>query len=100
MMASTSNAGELSNEASQAARKLRRVRQGVVASDKGNKTIKVVCEFSVKHRKYGKYIKRRTVLHAHDETNQAETGDRVEIMECRPMSKTKNWRLVRVVGRR
>jgi small subunit ribosomal protein S17 len=77
---------------------LRTIR-GVVGSDKGNKTIKVVVEFQTKHEKYGKYLKRRTVLHAHDETNDAKLGDTVEIAECRPISKTKHHRLLRVVER-
>lgn len=77
----------------------RRVRVGVVSSDVRNKTIRVECRFSVKHRKYGKYINRRTLLHAHDENNEARTGDRVEIMECRPLSKQKHWRLVKVLER-
>ncbi len=79
-------------------RNSRRTRQGVVASDKGDKTIKVVCQFQVKHPKYGKILKRRMVLHAHDEQNQAKEGDRVEVMSCRPISKTKAWRLVRIIG--
>ena len=66
-------------------RPLLRTIEGVVASDKGNKTIKVVVEFQTKHAKYGKYMKRRTVLHAHDEKNDAKEGDRVEIAECRPL---------------
>lgn len=70
---------------------------GVVASDKGNKTIKVVVDFQFKHPKYGKYLKRRTTLHAHDEKNEAKEGDRVEIAECRPLSKTKHHRLMRIV---
>jgi small subunit ribosomal protein S17 len=86
--------------AGDAGRKIRRLRQGVVSSDKGNKTIKVLVEWSVKHKKYGKYMKRRTVLHAHDEKNEAAEGDRVEVMECRPVSKTKSWRLVRIIGRK
>src|ERR1700753_2306632 len=73
--------------------------EGVVASDKGNKTIKVVVEYQTRHPKYGKYLKRRSVLHAHDETNDAKEGDRVEIAECRPLSKTKHHRLLRVVER-
>jgi small subunit ribosomal protein S17 len=77
---------------------LRRV-QGVVASDKGNKTIKVVVNYQTKHPKYGKYLKRRTVLHAHDEKNEAREGDKVEIAECRPLSKTKHHRLLRIVER-
>jgi len=72
---------------------------GVVSSDARNKTIRVECRFSVKHRKYGKYINRRTSLHAHDENNEARTGDRVEIMECRPLSKQKHWRLIKVLDR-
>ena len=70
---------------------------GVVASDKGNKTIKVVVNYQTKHDKYGKYLKRRTVLHAHDEKNEAREGDTVEIAECRPLSKTKHHRLLRIV---
>lgn len=79
------------------ARRPRPVRTGVVESDKGDKTIKVVMEYQVRHPKYGKYIKRRTRLHAHDVNNDAKMGDVVEIMECRPISKTKRWRLVRVI---
>ena len=78
-------------------RKPRSVRTGFVESAKCDKTINVVMEHRVKHPKYGKYIRRRTKLHAHDENNLAKTGDQVEIMECRPISKTKHWRLVRVV---
>jgi len=78
-------------------RPLLRKIQGVVASDKGHKTIKVVVEYQAKHPKYGKYLKRRTVLHAHDEKNEARDGDTVEIAECRPLSKTKHHRLLRIV---
>ena len=77
---------------------LRTVR-GVVASDKGQKTIKVVVNYQTRHPKYGKFLKRRTVLHAHDERNEAREGDTVEIAECRPLSKTKHHRLVRIVER-
>ena len=70
---------------------------GVVASEKANKTIKVLVEYQMRHEKYGKYLKRRTVLHAHDEKNEAHEGDTVEIAECRPLSKTKHHRLVRIV---
>ena len=73
--------------------------QGQVASDKGDKTIKVVVNYQTRHEKYGKYLKRRTVLHAHDEKNEAKEGDTVEIAECRPLSKTKHHRLVRIVER-
>src|ERR1700677_1207216 len=72
---------------------------GVVASDKGHKTIKVVVNYQTRHAKYGKYLKRRTVLHAHDEKNEAREGDTVEITECRPLSKTKHHRLLRIVQR-
>lgn len=72
---------------------------GVVASDKGDKTIKVVVNYQTRHPKYGKYLKRRTVLHAHDEKNEAKLGDTVEIAECRPLSKTKHHRLLRIVTR-
>jgi small subunit ribosomal protein S17 len=96
MATATAKTGtEKSNEP----RPLLRTIEGVVASDKGNKTIKVVVEYQTMHPKYGKYLKRRTVLHAHDETNDAKEGDRVEIAECRPLSKTKHHRLLRIVQR-
>ena len=78
-------------------RPLLRTIQGVVASDKGDKTIKVVVEYQTRHPKYGKYLKRRSVLHAHDEKNEAKEGDTVEIAECRPLSRTKHHRLLRIV---
>ena len=81
-----------------AKRQVRATRIGVVTSDKGDKSIRVTYRYSVKHPKYGKYIRRTTTLHAHDEHNVAKNGDRVEVMSCRPMSKTKHWRLVRVLG--
>jgi len=77
----------------------RRVETGVVVSDKMNKTRRVEIPRLVKHPRYGKYIKRRTICHVHDEANESHTGDTVEIMETRPLSKTKCWRLVRVVTR-
>jgi len=80
-------------------RSLLRTITGVVASDKGDKTIKVVVNYQMKHEKYGKYLKRRTVLHAHDEKNDAKEGDTVEIAECRPMSRTKHHRLLKVIQR-
>jgi len=70
---------------------------GIVESDKRNKTRTVAINFSVKHAKYGKYLKKKTVLHVHDEANQSKAGDRVEIAECRPISKTKSWVVLRVV---
>ena len=79
------------------ARGIRRVAVGVVTSDKMNKTRRVEIPRLVKHVRYGKYIRRRTICHVHDEQNESHTGDTVEIMESRPLSKTKCWRLVRVV---
>jgi small subunit ribosomal protein S17 len=70
---------------------------GKVKSDKGDKTIKVVVNFVTKHALYGKYIRHRTSVHAHDPANEAREGDTVEVMECRPISKMKNWQLVRVI---
>ncbi len=75
----------------------RRVATGVVTSDKMNKTRRVEIPRMVKHPKYGKYIRRRTICYAHDESNQSRMGDMVEIMECRPISKLKNWRVLKVV---
>ncbi len=72
---------------------------GRVVSDKMDKTITVVVERLVKHPLYGKYIRRSTKLHAHDENNECREGDVVVIQECRPISKTKSWRLVRIVER-
>ena len=70
---------------------------GIVASDASDKTRKVVINFSARHPKYGKYIRRRTVLQVHDEANESHKGDRVEVAECRPISKTKSWVLTRVI---
>ena len=70
---------------------------GVVLSDKMDKTATVMIERKVKHPLYGKYIKRSTKLHVHDENNECGIGDTVTITECRPMSKTKAWALVEVV---
>ncbi len=70
---------------------------GKMISNSGNKSIQVAIDFKVKHPKYGKYVKRRTKLVVHDESNEANLGDLVEIAQCRPHSKTKSWRLLRVV---
>src|SRR5881227_2129133 len=75
----------------------RRVEIGVVTSDKMQKTRRVEIPRLVRHARYGKYIRRRTICHVHDEQNESHTGDTVEIMETRPLSKTKTWRLIRVV---
>lgn len=70
---------------------------GKVVSDKMDKTIVVLVERSVRHPKYEKIIKRRTKLHAHDENSSAKTGQMVKIQECRPISKTKTWKLVEIL---
>ena len=82
-----------------ASRTKRATQVGDVTSAGRNKTIGVTVSYSVKHPKYGKYIRRHTTLHAHDENNECRVGDRVEVMECRPVSKTKCWRLVRVIAK-
>src|SRR5213075_2904654 len=84
---------------STAPRPLLRTIQGVVASDKGDKTIKVIVNYQSRHPKYGKIMKYRSVIHAHDDKNDAKEGDRVELTECRPMSKTKHHRLLKVLER-
>jgi len=70
---------------------------GVVDSDRRDKTRRVKVEYVAPHDRYGKFIKRRTVLHVHDERNESRLGDKVEIAECRPLSRTKSWALVRVI---
>ena len=74
-----------------------RTQQGRVVSNKMDKSITVAIERIVKHPIYGKFVRRTTKLHAHDENNQCNIGDIVEIRECRPLSKTKSWTLVNVV---
>jgi small subunit ribosomal protein S17 len=74
-----------------------KTQQGTVESDKRDKSRRVVVNFMTKHPKYGKYVKGRTVLQVHDENNESKKGDLVEVRECRPVSKTKSWELVRVV---
>ena len=78
-------------------RKIRKTKTGVVSSDKMDKTITVAVERKVKHPLYGKFVKKTTKLHAHDEKNEAKPGDVVRIMETRPLSKTKRWRLVDII---
>jgi small subunit ribosomal protein S17 len=74
-----------------------KVRQGVVVSDKADKTIIVRVDVTRRHRRYGKILRTSTKLHAHDERNDAGTGDTVRVVECRPMSRTKRWRLTDVL---
>jgi small subunit ribosomal protein S17 len=78
-------------------RRLRPRLIGVVTSDKVNKTRKVIFEYLARHAKYNKYVKRQTVLHVHDENNESHLGDHVEVMSCRPISKMKTYRLIRIV---
>jgi len=78
-------------------RNLRKIRTGVVTSNKMTKTITVAVERKVKHPIYGKFVKKTTRFHAHDEKDECSIGDTVRIMETRPMSKTKRWRLVEVI---
>jgi small subunit ribosomal protein S17 len=75
-------------------RNLRKTKLGVVSSNKMDKTITVSVERKVKHPLYGKFVKKSTKFHAHDEKNECSIGDTVKIMESRPLSKTKRWRLV------
>ena len=89
---------EMTNAAADA-RNARKVRVGVVVSDKMQKTVVVSIERRVPHPVYGKMITRSTNLKAHDEQNQAKTGETVRIMETRPMSKDKRWRLIEIVQR-
>ncbi len=78
-------------------RNLRKTRTGIVTSNKMDKTITVAIERKVMHPKYGKFLKKTTKLHAHDEKNECSIGDTVRISETRPLSATKRWRLVEVV---
>ncbi|HZH44142.1 MAG TPA: 30S ribosomal protein S17 [Lysobacter sp.] len=79
--------------------KKRRTVEGRVVSNKMDKTVTVLVERLVKHPLYGKYIRRSTKLHAHDADNACNEGDVVRVVECAPLSKTKNWRVVEVVTR-
>lgn len=93
--ATTSSGSTAGN--SQAAHKATRI--GTVESDKRNKTRKVVVAFKAIHPKYGKFVSQRTVLHVHDENNESKLGDTVEVAQCRPVSKTKRWKIIRIVER-
>jgi small subunit ribosomal protein S17 len=80
-------------------RGLRKERMGVVVSDRMHKTVIVSVERTVMHPKYKKYLRRRTKVKAHDENNQSHVGDRVVIVECRPLSRDKRWRVTKIVER-
>lgn len=88
---------EAAQETGQETRKIRRTVDGRVVSDKMDKSITVLVERRVKHPVYGKFIGRSTKLHAHDENNECKEGDLVQIEACRPISKSKSWRLVKVL---
>ena len=78
-------------------RNLRKTRMGIVSSDKMDKTITVTVKYKEKHPIYGKFVQKTKKYHAHDEKNEANVGDTVLIMETRPLSKTKRWRLVSII---
>lgn len=82
-----------------AERKLRKQRTGIVVSDKMDKSITVLVERKLKHPLYGKFVKKSKKFMAHDETNDSNIGDKVRIMEIRPMSKNKKWRVVEILER-
>jgi small subunit ribosomal protein S17 len=87
------------NQSAARARSARKVRVGIVVSDKMQKTVVVRIERRFAHPQYGKMVKRSTKVKAHDEANDAKTGDTVRIMETRPLSKDKRWRVVEIVDR-
>jgi small subunit ribosomal protein S17 len=90
----------MTNEGAQAAEAVsttKRTLQGVVTSNAGDKSATIMIERKIKHPVYGKYIKRSSKIRLHDEANECNKGDTILIEECRPMSKTKSWKLVKVV---
>ncbi|RVX47102.1 SSU ribosomal protein S17P [Nonomuraea polychroma] len=88
---------ETTENTTENARNFRKVREGLVVSDKMDKTVVVAVEDRVKHRLYGKVIRRTTKYKAHDEANACGVGDRVLLMETRPLSATKRWRVVEIL---
>ena len=86
-------------EVKETSRNLRKVRQGVVVSDKMDKTVVVAVRWKEKHPLYGKFIAKTKKYHAHDEANDCHEGDTVRIMEIRPLSKSKRWRVIDIVER-
>jgi small subunit ribosomal protein S17 len=87
------------NESSLIESKVLRIQTGSVVSDKMDKSATVLIERKVKHPIYGKFVRKSTKLHIHDENNDCGIGDTVQISECRPMSKTKSWTLVKIVSK-
>ena len=94
-----SEATDTTTESNNDERNARKVREGVVTSASMDKTITVTVTNRVRHAKYNKFILRSKKLYAHDETNDAGVGDRVRVMETRPLSKNKRWRLVEIIER-
>ena len=93
------NKAQVMNDVVKETSKALRTVQGRVVSNKMDKTVTILVERLVKHALYGKYIRRSTKLHAHDADNACHPGDVVRVSECRPLSKTKNWRVVEIVAR-
>ncbi len=83
---------------SEQTRNKRKTYTGFVTARSGEKSVKVTIPYKIPHPRYRKTINRKTVVHAHDEKNETRTGDKVEVMETRPLSKLKRWRILRVVG--
>ena len=73
---------------------------GVVETDSRDKSRKVVIRYKAPHPKYGKFVSKRTVMHVHDENNESHTGDVVDIVQCRPISKTKSWKISKIIEKR
>ena len=92
-------ADDTASEATEARSTRRKVREGIVISTKMDKTVVVAVVDRVRHRRYGKTLQKTSHLYAHDETNDANEGDRVRVAETRPLSKQKHWRLVEVLER-
>ena len=89
----------MSEQTSNSVQKTQRTIEGRVVSNKMNKTVTVLLERQVQHPLYGKIVRRSTKVHAHDEKSECKEGDLVRLAECRPMSKTKNWRVIEVLAR-
>jgi small subunit ribosomal protein S17 len=87
----------MTNEGAEAVSSTKRTLQGVVTSNAGDKSATIMIERKIKHPVYGKYVKRSSKIRLHDEANECNKGDTILIEECRPMSKTKSWKLVKVV---
>jgi small subunit ribosomal protein S17 len=98
-VAGPADAADPADAAAASPRKARKVREGTVISNKADKTLTVAVIERVRHAKYAKFVLRTKKLYVHDEANDANIGDKVRVMETRPLSKTKNWRLVEILER-